>query len=199
MRKLLIVLAAVATLAAEPLTKSERDRGMSELHATRKMFLDAVAGLSEAQWSFKAAPDRWSIAECAEHIALSEDLLFGMATERVMNSPADPSKKAQAKGRDEEILKETADRSKKASAPEALKPSNKFPTRQAIIDHFKASRDKTIEYIQKSDADMRSHFGAAGGGKFLDAYQWILLTSAHTNRHVQQILEVKAAAGYPKK
>lgn len=144
-------------------------------------------------------PDRWSIAECAEHIALSEDLLFGMATERVMNSPADPSKKAQAKGRDEEILKETADRSKKASAPEALKPSNKFPTRQAIIDHFKASRDKTIEYIQKSDADMRSHFGAAGGGKFLDAYQWILLTSAHTNRHVQQILEVKAAAGYPKK
>ena len=130
MRKLLIVLAAAATLAAEPLTKSERDRGMSELHATRKMFLDAVAGLSEAQWSFKAAPDRWSIAECAEHIALSEDLLFGMATERVMNSPADPSKKAQAKGRDEEILKETADRSKKASAPEALKPSNKFPTRQ---------------------------------------------------------------------
>lgn len=199
MKTLLIILAAVSTLTAEPLTKSERDRAMSELHATRKMFLDSVAGLSPAQWNFKAAPDRWSIAECAEHIALSEDMLFGMATERVMKSPADPSKKAQAKGRDEEILRETADRSRKASAPEALKPSNKFPTHQAIVNHFKASRDRTIDYIRTTEDDMRSHFGPAGDGKFLDAYQWILMTSAHTNRHVQQILEVKASPGYPTK
>lgn len=32
----------------------------------------------------------------------------------------------------------------------------------------------------------------------VDAYQLILLISAHTNRHVQQINDVKADAGFPK-
>jgi len=27
---------------------------------------------------FQAAPDRWSIAECAEHIAVSEDSIFDL-------------------------------------------------------------------------------------------------------------------------
>jgi len=32
----------------------------------------------------------------------------------------------------------------------------------------------------------------------LDAYQWILLLSGHTERHTLQILEVKADPKYPK-
>ena len=85
-----------AALAAEPLSQGERDRAMSSLHATRKMFLDEVANLSDAQWTFKPAPERWSIAECAEHIALSEDLLFQLVTEKLMKSPAEPDKSTDA-------------------------------------------------------------------------------------------------------
>src|SRR5438045_3372548 len=76
MKKLLIV-SLVLTIAApafgETLTQGERERAMSELHATRKQFLDSVAGLSDAQWNFKPAPDVRSVAEVAEHIAVSED------------------------------------------------------------------------------------------------------------------------------
>ena len=43
------------------MTQEERDFAMSSLHASRKLFLDAIAGLSDAQWKFKPAPDRWSI------------------------------------------------------------------------------------------------------------------------------------------
>jgi type II secretory pathway pseudopilin PulG len=79
MTKMLSLL-LLATLAApalpQSLTKEERERAMSELHATRKLFLDSLAGLSEAQWNFKPAPEVWSVAECAEHIALSEDRLY---------------------------------------------------------------------------------------------------------------------------
>ena len=62
MKKVFLLL-SLATLAVpaspQALTKEERERGMSELHATRKLFLDSVAGLSEAQWNFKPAPEVW--------------------------------------------------------------------------------------------------------------------------------------------
>src|SRR5947209_6162535 len=70
MKQIFLAALALATAFAAPLDQGERDRAMSHLHATRKMFLDSVAGLSDTQWNFKPAPERWSVAECAEHIAV---------------------------------------------------------------------------------------------------------------------------------
>ncbi len=36
-------------------------------------------------------------------------------------------------------------------------------------------------------------------GRKLDAYQWVLLISAHCERHMKQIEEVKADPNFPKK
>src|SRR2546430_4515720 len=72
-----IFLAMALFLAAVPtqtLTQEERDRAVAELEGSKKAFLDATKGLSPAQSNFKAAPDRWSVAECSEHIALAEGL-----------------------------------------------------------------------------------------------------------------------------
>ena len=59
---------------------------MTNLYISRMKFLNAIDGLSPAQLAFKAAPGRWSIAECAEHITLSEDLIFKMA-QRALAAP----------------------------------------------------------------------------------------------------------------
>ena len=119
--KLAVVSFAVCSLAAglraESLTQGERDRALSELYASRKKFLDSVAGLSPAQWKFKPDDNVWSIAECAEHIALSEDLIFALIT-KVTQGPADPSKRAAIKVTDEQVLKGVNDRSQKFKAPE---------------------------------------------------------------------------------
>jgi hypothetical protein len=171
---------------------------MSELHATRKLFLDAVTGLSEAQWSFKPAPEVWSVAECAEHIAVSEDALFQNVTEKIMKTPADPSKRAEVKGREQQVLTGTVDRSQKFQAPEFLRPTHRWPDRQALIDHFKESRDRAIAYIENTQDDVHDHFGPHPAFQLLDAYQWILFISAHSNRHTLQILEVKANSSFPK-
>jgi hypothetical protein len=198
MKKLLLVLAvAAATAGAQPLSKHDQGRALSELHATSKQFVDSLAGLSDAQLNFKAAPERWSIAECATHIALTEDFLFSMVVDKIMKSPADPSKMAAAKGRDEAILKAVADRSKKAKAPEPLQPAQKFASTAEALRHFKQSREKTLEYIRTTQDELRTHFAKGNDGTDMDAYQWILLIAAHTERHVQQIQEVKAAPGYP--
>ena len=201
MKKLAVMIAlltAAAPAFGETLTKEERERGMSELHATRKLFLDATAGLSEAQWNFKPAPEVWSVAEVAEHIAVSEDMILGMVTEKIMKTPAEPDKRAEMKGKDQIILEKVVDRSQKVQAPEMLRPTHRWTTRQTLIDHFKESRDRTIAYVENTQDDLRAHFGEHPLLKLMDGYQWILLISAHSHRHTLQIEEVEANPNFPR-
>ncbi|MCL5745994.1 MAG: DinB family protein [Acidobacteria bacterium] len=194
----LCFLLAFSSLFAQMLTEGERGRALSELQGTRKLFLDSVADLSDAQWNFKPDARTWSIGECAEHIALSEDELFAMVTNKIMKSPADPAKRAETKGKDETVLRIIADRSKKSQAPPSLTPAHKFKSRQELIDHFKQSRDRTLDYIRTTRDDLRSHFAPKPAVGTMDAYQWILLISAHSGRHVAQINEIKANPKYPR-
>ena len=198
----MLPLLLLATLAApalpQSLTKEERERAMSELHATRKLFLDSLASLSEAQWNFNPAPEVWSVAECAEHIALSEDRLYELVTQKLMKAPAEPEKKAEVKGKDELILEKTTDRSQKFQAPEMLRPTHQWPSKDDLIAHFKESRDRTIAYVEHTPDDLREHFASHPAFKLLDGYQWILLISAHSHRHTLQIEEVKTNPNFPK-
>lgn len=195
---LLISLPAFLPASAGTLTQGERDRAMSDLHATRKKFLDSVAGLSEAQWNFKPDANTWSVAECAEHIARSEDYIFQMITDKIMKSPATPEKREEVKDKDQMVLKVIPDRSQKFKAPEPLVPTRRWPSQQELIDHFKQSRDLTITYVQSTQEDLRDHFAPHPALKLLDAYQWILMISAHSDRHTAQLNEVKGNPNFPK-
>jgi len=198
-RIFLLLVVAAALLTAAPLHRGERDRAMSELHATRKLFLDSVAGLSQAQWRFKPDPGRWSVAEVAEHVALTEDAIYRFVTEEVLKKPAVPEKSAEQRASlDRKILKEVPDRSRKMKARDDLKPTGKWTTRRSLIEHFKKSRDRTIAFIRETDEPLRSHFAPNPMFGELDAYQWILFLAAQTARHVAQINEVKADPNFPK-
>ena len=81
MRTVVYSMALVALLCAaanfaygQELSAADKERGMQYLETTKKNIVEATKGLSEAQWNFKAAPDRWSVAETMEHIAAAEDL-----------------------------------------------------------------------------------------------------------------------------
>lgn len=197
---LLCSAAAIATYAGEPLSQGDRDFALSSLHGTSKLFLDSIAGLSQAQLNFKPAPDRWSVAEIAEHIALSEDLIFG-AVKNTLKQPADESKRLaanEARKKDEGLLMGVVDRTAKYKAPEQLQPQHKFANVQAAADHFKQARNAHIDYIRTTEDDLRSHFSPHPAAGMLDAYDWVLLMSAHTERHTNQINEVKADPNFPK-
>lgn len=185
--------------ATATLTKQERADAIKYLEETRKKFLTSIKGLSEAQWKFKAAPERWSVAEVAEHIALSEDMLFGVASVQVMKTPATPEKKEAAKAKDATLLKMVINRTTKAQAPEQLKPTNKWATQAELVKAFNASRDKTKNFVKTTKEDLRAHFAPHPLLKELDAYQWLLLLASHSERHTLQILEVKADPNFPKK
>jgi hypothetical protein len=199
---LFFIAIVTVTMAAfvETLTQPDRDKAVAELEGSRQAFLDATKGLSPAQWNFKAGPDRWSIAECAEHIALSEDFIFGVVTNQVMKTPLAPKKRDAVKGKDEVIVKILQDRSHKATAPEPIDPRKRPMSPEDSVKQFLASRSRTIEYMKTTQDDLRDHFAdhpvpAIGT---LDAYQWIMLISGHARRRTLQILEVKADPNFPK-
>jgi hypothetical protein len=185
----------------QTLTQEERDHAVAELEGSKKAFLDATKGLSPAQWNFKAAPERWSVAQCSEHIALSEGFIFGLVSEKIMKAPANPEKREAAKGKDELIVKMMQDRSHKATAPEPIDPAKQAAmTPEQSVKLFLDGRAHTIEYVKTTQEDLRDHLfdhpvPVIGT---LDGYQWIMLISGHTRRHTAQILEVKADPNFPK-
>jgi hypothetical protein len=187
-----------AAPAAKTLTPEEREVALKSLQATRDAFLKSIAGLSEQQWKFKPAPDRWSVAEVSEHIAISESTLLGLVQGKFMASPAAPEKRADDKFTVQQILAMIPDRSHKAQAPEFLKPTNRWATREELVAAFEKSRSATIDYVRSTNDDLRDHFGLHPTLGTLDAYQWILLISAHSERHTKQIEEVKADPNFPK-
>jgi hypothetical protein len=191
----LILLGSFACFAQ--LTNSERDFALSHLYGSEKMFLVSVERLSPAQVNFRAAPNRWSIAECAEHIALAEDFLFGIVKDGVMKSPAVPDHKA-SQADDEKVLSFTVDRTQKFTAPEPIRPASKFASVDEAVAHFEQSRAHLLDYVRSGQDDLRHHVAKHPLGFTLDGYQWILLLSAHTERHVAQIEEVKADPNFPK-
>ena len=184
-------------LQAAPLSAQERDQALKYLEKTRAGVLAATRGLSEAQWNFKPAPDRWSVAEVTEHIAAAEDYLMGMVKDKVMKAPPRAGSE-DTKSVDEFVLRAIPDRSHKAQAPEPLRPTNRFGSPKGSLDHFKASRAQTIGFLKKT-ADLRDHAVESPLGKQLDGYEWVLFVAAHSERHTKQIDEVKADPNFPKK
>lgn len=201
MRNWIALAMMVLPLCAEPVSKGARDQAMSHLHATRKQVLDLVTPLSEAQWTFKAGPDRWSIAECAEHITETEKMLRGMVQQNAQKLPVDDAKRAVRAGNQEAsgkaIIAMMTDRSKTASAPGEIRPTGRFATKAALIEAFTDRRAQTIQYIETTQDDLRGRFFKLGSTE-MDLYEMVLMISGHSQRHLLQMKEVMAAPGFPK-
>lgn len=176
-------------------TQKERADAVRYLEVTRQAFLKSVEGVTEAQWKFKPSPETWSIAEVAEHIAISEGLILGMITTQMLQAP--PLKPGEGI-LDEKLIAMITDRSQKAQAPEMLRPVNKWATREALVNDFNAERDKTVAWLKTTTENLRGHAAPHPAFGPLDTHQWILLLAGHSARHTAQIEEAKTAAEYPK-
>lgn len=190
-------LAQSAPTAPTTLTAQEREFALQQFQTTRDNFLKSISGLSQKQWTFKPGPDRWSIAEVAEHITVSEKTIFG-AVQRSLQSPAAPEKRELVKGKDELILTRMPDRSHKAQAPEILRPTGRWATEADLTKAFEDARKSNMDYIRTTNDDLRDHFYDHPAFGTLDGYQWLLLISTHSARHTAQIEEVKADPNFPK-
>ena len=111
---------SIGAAHAQTLTQQDRDSLVKHLQQTRQAFLDSIANVSDAQWTFKGGADRWSIAEVAEHIAISETTILQIVTDQILKAPAVPRNPNPIP--DEKLVAMLLDRTSKFQAPEMLKP-----------------------------------------------------------------------------
>jgi len=182
-------MALAQSLSAGPLSDTERQQLLDHLKNSQSVFAEAIHGLSPAQAKFKPAPDRWSILECAEHLTQAEQLLFA----DVMDGLKTPTGQ-KARASDDQVLEAWGTRKQKARSSGDYDPTGRWPDLAAVQKEFDARRAKTIEFVTKTQEDLRGRLCCGG----MDLYQQLLGISAHTLRHVEQMNEVKAQPGYPK-
>lgn len=190
----------VGLLAAPvPLTDADRTALVTELKASQQAVAETIKGLTPEQMTFKAGPDRWSVAECLEHIAATEPMLFGgfIQGKVLQTPPASEADRAKTTGKDAGVMTMVTDRSKKFQAPNEIRPTGRWTGKDALLKAFEDARAKTIEWTQTTKEDLRAHVMAGPGGE-LDGYQWMMYLSGHTRRHLAQMKEVMASANFPK-
>lgn len=178
------------------LTKNERKKAISYYKETAKALKKAVKGLNEAQLAWKPDTETWSVANCVEHIAISEKLVFDWATSTLKEAPS-PEKRRDLKFSDDEIISMVSSRAQKVKTGEAFKPTGQFGGTAETLKTFESRRKANVNWIKTTQDDLRSHFVNAPMG-MADTYQMILFLNAHTQRHLAQLEEVKAMAGFPK-
>lgn len=179
------------------LTDAERTYAITYLNETKDNLLKTVKGLSDAQLNFKASPESWSVAECVEHIAISESVIFGMM-QGTLKEPANPAKRSEVKMSDEQVKGMISSRERKVKTSEAFVPANKFGSVDGSIKEFSAKREASIEYVKTTQDDLRNHFAQMPFGT-MDSYQVILFMAGHSARHTAQAKEVMTNANFPKK
>ena len=200
MKKILIPLLMLAmvsfTITDAPLTKAEREFASNLFTTSANDLQAAVKGLSTAQLNFKATSESWSIAECTEHIALSE-INFHEMVQGVLKTDADPSKRADVKVTDEQLINMIEDRTNKVKTQKPFEPTGKFGSQEATLTAFMDKRNEHIKFVESTDVDLRNRYQQLPFGT-IDGYQVLLFIAAHTERHIKQIEEVKANPGFPK-
>ena len=176
------------------LTLEDRAHVIRLLHRSEQEFLELISGLTDDQWTWKAAPDRWSVAQTAEHLVLGETAMFATIN-RALAAPPNPDWAEQDARKTRFLDRVLPDRSYKATAPAPLEPHRHW-TREETIARYKKGRARTLQFVEQVDQPMKDHAAEHPFPVFnmLNAYHWLLYIPLHNARHNQQIAETLAQA-----
>ena len=171
-----------------PASGTEIDKAtlLETLRKGEEAFLKSVAGLSETTCRLRSAEDRWSVLECAEHVAVAEEVMLGLVTgERKPRNAEEPR-------RDGRILRSGIDRSTRFNASAQSRPRGRFSTVAEAVAHFRAVRERTLRLVEETSEDLRAtevtHPHHVVG--VISTYECLLLMGSHAQRHALQIEEV---------
>ena len=190
----ILVLAAALTVccaSAAPITKVERQHLVAHLEMTKSWLIDELANLSPAQLQFRPGPGKWSVLDVVEHLKIAEPIYWQELKDALKAEP--PNKKSAAT--DADILWYGIDRTERQKTEARKEPQNQI-TLASGLDSFRKLHDEMLQYVRTTEDDLRSHIYASEG---IDTYQWLLGISAHTQRHILQIREIKADPNFPRK
>jgi uncharacterized damage-inducible protein DinB len=160
------------------------------LEQSRRELHEAASDVPEAKAGAKPGDGRWSVLDCVEHVAIVEERFWGRldAAPRLDSVTIDKRKEA-------DLASRVPDRTARAEAPEAVRPTGRFASLAEALEKFDSARARTIEFARNRGGDVywlsleHPRFGPLNGGEY------IVLVAGHSRRHAAQIREVKSALG----
>jgi uncharacterized damage-inducible protein DinB len=188
-----LVLAISSSVFAGPMTAGERQRLVAHLEMTEAWLDSEVNGLSEAQRKFKMTPESWSVEEVVMHLAIAEPQYWNSFKESLAK-PVQPDFKPQST--DAGMLWYGIDRTQRTTTGEARVPRDQFPDLKTAHASFKKLRVEMMKTAKDTPDDLRARQYLTASQ---DLYQWFLMISTHSQRHIMQIREVKAHKDFPNK
>ncbi len=155
-----------------------------------------IENLTKEKWNYKTADSIWSIAEISEHLEKSENELFSLVSDQLTHSPPDPGKASEVRNTTKSVLEAVTSRDHKIKTTPNLEPTGYYDSPQQFLRNFNLLREKTLQYAQTTEDELRHHFIPFGPLGDLDGYQILMFMSGHLERHIQQIEEVMANPSY---
>jgi len=204
MKKLKVILSAficllisVDSFAQTLWTDSDKKYLIDNLKRTRDLVIQETKNLSEQQWKFKEAPDRWSINEVVEHLAIwellldrevSQALVFGPQPELLKNAKTDSSILAF-------LMEEKPHITTEYTKPFTFTVPMGLNSGSNNLAWFLKMRNESLNFLDSTKTDLRYYFLRPGRGNVHQVYITIF---GHTDRHLRQIRKIKTNANYPK-
>lgn len=169
----------------------EREGILRALQAGRDALGRALDGVDAEIEHRRPANGGWTIAECVEHVAVSERYLLGRLRAA---QPAEQS--LENRVREAQILARGADRTRPVECPANGQPRGRFASALAALEDFDAARAETVAFVESFDGDPRSwvtdHPVIPGP---VNVVELLLTMAVHPARHAQQIEELHCGQG----
>jgi hypothetical protein len=186
-----LALSTIASLRSAEMTPTERSHLVAHLEMTGSWLVDEVSNLSQKQLDFRPSASAWNIMEVLEHLVVVGPIYWN----DLQKSLKGPAAKRLLTSEDADILWYGIDRTRRETAIPSERPPGKLRDLQEGLKAYRAQHARFVEYAKTTKDDLRSHYVERQG---CDAYQWALLITTHEQRHILQIREIKASAGFPK-
>lgn len=174
----------------------------AETNSTRAGEL--VNGLSEAQLNWKPAPEKWSIAQCLDHLTVASskfDAYFTAALARGRKKwpvTVPPAYRPSLMG-GWLIKMVDPETGRKLSAPKIFRPAESSAIQDAL-ESFLKQQERFLEFVQRTagidynKTHLRSPVTPLIRYSLADAF---IVTVVHGRRHLAQAQRVRETSGFP--
>ncbi len=172
---------------------------VEQVEADRHALIAASGHLTQAQLDYRLDPERWSVGENLDHLALVEKgiariLQKKIAEAQASGAPAKLDAPSQIASLDQYQITGTANRRR---APDGIIPRHAV-AKAELFDALEQTRRDVREAVNAlADYDLSAHTFPHPFIGALNLYQWLLFIGQHERRHLNQINSILTDTDFP--
>lgn len=171
-----------------------RDALLDDLRASTAEFLATLDGLTRTEWTWKPAPETWSVYEIAEHTCTVQRGIERLFTTKILEQPFG-EEVPPPRWSDDEVVRMMSEGTGPLRAPEMVRPKGRWTTREEIAAAFTASTEALVAWVRSHDVDLRGYGSSHPMLGMMDGEQWLVFVAAHARRHARQVRDLRRRYG----